>query len=261
MLYLIRSNETASSNIASYLIDLLGLEAGSPIKDIRCLYGDDTRMLCIDGPLVYAEFLDGAIDGTAIFLSRHSSSKHMPAFTVHSEGNFSDNADLGGRPRSLSIASPSNMLGVLQSINRINKTGVPVTYEATHHGPFLNFPSFFAEIGGNEDSIENKSYAELMARAIRDSMERNAEYDKVAIGIGSTHYPEKFTRLALEGKYAFSHIISRHNIDSVDMLASAINRSDRIAEVAVIEWKGLKGADREVIIRELDRLGIDYAKV
>ena len=45
------------------------------------------------------------------------------------------------------------------------------------------------------------------------------------------------------------------------MLKSAFERSDERAEIAVIEWKSIKANERERIVRELDTLGIDYAKV
>lgn len=261
MMYLIHSDETASSNIADSLKRIMGLEEKEPFNGLECFGSKEVTMLGIKGSLIEAEFLDGILHGPMLFLSRHRSGKGIPAFTVHPEGNWSDEAALGGRPKELSVASPFNMLKILKSISTLNKTDIELTYEATHHGPFTNNPSLFVELGGNESIIASKPHAEFMANAVASSMELKPSYDKVAVGIGSLHYPSKFTRLALEGKYIFSHIMPKYYVDNIDMLQKAFERSDLKAELAVIEWKGIKGNEREIILRELQVLGIDYAKV
>lgn len=261
VVYFIYSEETASSNIANSLRQILGMEEVDRLQGLRRFSNGSEHMLEINGRLVNADFLDDIIDGAAIFLSRHSSNKGISAFTVHPEGNWSDENSLGGRPRAISISSPSKMLGVLQTINKLNSTGIKETYEATHHGPLLNHPSFFVEIGGNDDVINSKEHAEFVANAIAKSLDSEKNYDRIAVGIGGTHYPDKFTRLAIEGKYAFAHIMPKYYVSCTDMLKSAFERSDERAEIAVIEWKSIKANERERIVRELDTLGIDYAKV
>ena len=153
------------------------------------------------------------------------------------------------------------MLSVLNQIKKLNTTDIQVTYEATHHGPFLDKPSFFVELGGSEDVIASKEYAKLIASAVSNSLDQHAAYDKVALGIGGMHYSDKFTRLALEGKYAFAHIMPKYHIDCTDMIGKALTSSSKDIELALIEWKSIKAAERESIVRELDLSGIDYAKV
>lgn len=263
MIYFAYSAERTSSNIAHALRGLLELEEREEFRGLRCFGREDVRMLEVGCEVINADFLGGLIDAPLVFLSRHSSVMGVPAFTVHAEGNWSAEAQFGGRPKMLSVSFPIGMLKALKSIKRLNGTGLDVTYEATHHGPLIDSPSFFAELGGNEETVSSVGHAELLARAIADSIDAgaDAEYEKVAVGFGGTHYPSKFTSLALEGKYAFSHIMPKRHAGNIDMIEKAFARSDVPAEIAVIEWKGIKGADREVITRELARLGIDYAKV
>jgi D-aminoacyl-tRNA deacylase len=261
MIYFAYSAETASLNIAQALRGFLGLEEREDFHGLKCFGGNGILMLEVGGRLINADFLDAFVDAPLIFLSRHSSSMGIPAFTVHAEGNWSSEASLGGRPKMLSVSSPVGMLKALRTIKAINNTDLDVTYEATHHGPLINSPSFFVELGGNEDVINNAEHAKLLADAVARSIDADAGYGKIAVGFGGMHYPRKFTALALDGKYAFSHIMSKHHIGNTDMIEHAFARSDIPAEIAVIEWKGIKSAEREVIIRELARLGIDYAKV
>ena len=261
MIYFAYSSETASSNIATALRGLLGLEEKDDFHGMRHFGCGDVNMIEVGCRIINAEFLSDLIDAPIVFLSRHSSSMGVSAFTVHPEGNWSADASLGGMPKTLSVSSPICMLKTLKSINDINDTGLDVTYEVTHHGPLVNSPSFFVELGGNEQTIGSTDHAELLARAVARSIDADVGYDKIAVGFGGMHYPKKFTSLALEGKYAFSHMMPKHHIGNIDMIGQAFARSDPVAEIAVIEWKGIKGADREVILRELARLGIDYAKV
>ncbi len=152
------------------------------------------------------------------------------------------------------------MLSVLIELSRNKK--IRVSYEATHHGPLINVPSLFAELGGNEETEANREYTDTLGRAVMDSTYNSGViYDKVAIGIGSTHYPEKFTKLALEGAYAFSHILPKYHIKETDMIEQAINKSKPKADIAVIEWKSINNNDRNSVTKKLDELGMDYVKV
>jgi len=45
------------------------------------------------------------------------------------------------------------------------------------------------------------------------------------------------------------------------MIKTSLERSDEKVDTAVIEWKSIKANEREIIVRELGALGIDYAKV
>jgi D-aminoacyl-tRNA deacylase len=261
MVYFVYCSEIASSNMASELRALLGLEEAGSIGGLGHFSNGKVHMVEVGGRLIDANFLDKIGADVLVFLSRHSSGKGIPAFTVHAQGNWSGEAALGGMPKKLSVSSPSRMLDFLSAISSLNSSQITVTYEATHHGPLLETPSFFVELGGNEESINSKEHARFMASAISKALDNKASYDKIALGIGGMHYPAKFTSLALSGKYAFSHIMSKYSVGCIDMLGAAQTRSDQKAEFAVIEWKSIKATERENIVRELNVLGIDYAKV
>ena len=194
----------------------------------------------------------------------HSSSKGITSLTAHSEGNWSADAKLGGKPKQLAFASPMYMLAVIESMGRNNQTHLPVIYEATHHGPMLKTPSFFVEVGSDNKAAESDEYSAIVAKSVIDTLSGGDPADgkkECVIGIGGMHYAEKFTRIALEKGYAFSHIMSKYYVNEIDMLEQAVERSSVKADKAVIEWKSMKGADREKIIAELDRIGIDHERV
>jgi len=210
--------------------------------------------------LVNAQLPD-SISEPAIFVSKHSSSKSIGSFTVHAEGNWSSKADLGGLPHKLSMSSPVEMLNVLLSMARAKISGMEVTYEATHHGPFTMKRSFFAEVGGNDQIVSNPKMAISLSDAIFDALDNKESASHIAVGIGSNHYPVKFTRLALEKRIAFAHIMPKYYVEEVDMLWQAFEASKPKPEMAVIEWKSISASQRQNIIEKLNEIGMDYERV
>ncbi len=254
--------DTVSKAAAEQLKEMTGAKETGKVEGMPSFNCNGTRMLELSEHHLHSEFLDKAISTDCIiFISRHSSAKGLPAFTAHPEGNWSNEAKVGGKPKELSTAAPAQMLKMLLAMKKNNDTDAPITYEATHHGPLLKTPSLYAEMGGNEEVWQNKKMAGILAKSVIDSLEIRPEFDKVAVGIGGLHYADKFTRLALEGKFAFSHIMPRHFVSEVDMLGQAFERSSPKGEVAVIEWKSLKAQERELVLKKLQELGYDYVKV
>ncbi len=223
--------------------------------------GENAMLVAIKGESIHADFLNRIGAERIIFVSRHSSAKGVMSFTAHATGNWSSGSDFGGRPRELSVASPRYMLAFLQVMKCIEGDGMPVTYEATHHGPLLDVPSLFVEIGPSPDMLDAQIAGKFAAGVMKLIKGPVEPYGKVAVGIGGIHYPEKFTRLALDGKYTFSHIMSKYYTGEQGMLSRAIERSEERAEIVVIDWKSVRSENKARIVAELEGLGMDYVKV
>ncbi|MBE3115987.1 hypothetical protein IMZ68_02160 [Candidatus Bathyarchaeota archaeon] len=87
-----------------------------------------------------------------VFISRHSSRSGKPTLTVHTPGNFAE-AELGGLSRSVSVSPAIAMLDALKALSYYKERfslNYEVSYECTHHGPSLNVPSMFVELGSCE---------------------------------------------------------------------------------------------------------------
>ena len=259
------SEEIVSFSAGQSIISRLGLK-----EERSGVYlNGEIELRKIGSSLLNAEALDSIGSDLIIFLSRHSSSSGVPSLTVHPTGNLGAEAQLGGKPYSLSVSAPSAMLSILELMSG-SGLSVEKTYEATHHGPLMDTPSMFAEYGGGQEAISDKGMAERLGMMVYRAAERiaasDAEYSKVVIGIGSNHYPSKFTKLAVEKGYAFGHIMPKHALvdgseAGLSMIDKAVERSSERPDCAVIDWKSLNSESRSRIIKRLDGIGIDHERI
>jgi D-aminoacyl-tRNA deacylase len=261
--------DEAGTNMAEHLArknEFEEIEGSPPLK-----YGRDNLSICEIGVFPFeADFVDSLGFDLVMFLSKHESEAGISLFSTHSLGNWTNEARVGGKPKQLSYAAPIAMLAALSNLSLIEED-VEKVYEATHHGPLLKTPSFFVEIGGNEEMKRNKENAQRVAdaayAALTSTDKEEVEYQKIVIGIGSNHYPKKFSALALEKSYAFSHIMPKYAMKNNDgtsnlnMLEQVLERSIPAPESAVIEWKSLNSLAKEETIKKLDEIGLDYEKI
>ncbi len=91
-----------------------------------------------------------------VFISRHSSQSGKPTLSVHTPGNFGD-AELGGLPKTLSVSPAQAMQIALKALMHYKETlnlNYEVSFECTHHGPSLNVPTMFVELGSSCRAME-----------------------------------------------------------------------------------------------------------
>jgi D-tyrosyl-tRNA(Tyr) deacylase len=147
-----------------------------------------------------------------VFPSRHRSESGIACLTVHPLGNLGPDATVGGEPGRLVPSAARLMADALRQLEEpAQSVGVPATYEATHHGPLLHQPAFFAEIADVLPETDRRKLAGPVANALLDLTEDSS--DRVAIGVGGGHYAPHFTELALTRRWAFAHIVPRHALE------------------------------------------------
>ncbi len=263
MPFIVYSDDNATSrNIGRAIVASSDFEELDTVSGYRHFRSGRVDALEIRGSILDCSFLDRIISTDFIvFVCSHSSSGGIASFTTHHEGNWSMEAKLGGKPKELSVAAPGAALAVMEGLKKNNDSALQVIYEATHHGPLLKTPSFFVEVGGTNEALESKKYSGIVARSVMDALSENETSPDCVLGLGGMHYAEKFTRVAFGKGCAFSHIMPKYHIAEIDMLQQAVERSSPRPEKAMIEWKSIKASDREKIIAELNRIGIDYERV
>jgi D-aminoacyl-tRNA deacylase len=260
------SSDLASRTLGEALIEGQGF--GSTGVDLlgKPVYQKGSLLLAFfEGLIVHPPDLDEYFNPQAyIFLSRHSAESGIASLTAHTTGNFSE-AKFGGAPRELGRADPSLLKNYLVSLSR-RKDRVKdyeITMEATHHGPTdLQKPVLFVELGSSEKYWGDKAAADVVAEALVESLSQKSIWSRVALGFGGTHYPEKFTRMTVEGDVAFSFVVPKHSLGNVDerMLGQMLQRTNAPVKLAVLDWKGL-GPHKEKITGLVSQFGLETVRV
>lgn len=172
-----------------------------------------------------------------VYLSKHRSGSHTPSLTVHPIGN-PKGADFGGKPGAFVPASPLWMTAALRRL-RLEAQELPyeVTFEATHHGPYLETPTFYIEQGSTEKEWEDLEASKAIARTLLDLRPADAP---VALGLGGGHYVPRHSDLAIARRIAFGHLLPSHALEGLppERIDAAIARTPG-ASLAYLHRKSL----------------------
>jgi D-aminoacyl-tRNA deacylase len=201
-----------------------------------------------------------------VFISRHSSQSGKPTLSVHAPGNFGE-AELGGLSRTLSIAPAIAMQTALKALLHYKETfclDYEVSFECTHHGPSLCVPAMFVELGSCSVQWSNLKAAEAVAHsAISAIANFNAPVNSAVLGIGGTHYNQRFTLMTLVGEAAFGHMIPKYAVHLLDseMLLQCVEKTFEKVPLAILDWKGIKSEDKSNLLNSLETAGLPFKKV
>ncbi|MFW9935850.1 MAG: D-aminoacyl-tRNA deacylase [Candidatus Thorarchaeota archaeon] len=261
--------DLAAQHIKHQLLNIYPFTETDETYDTYPIYQlDQLSVVTIEKDSIHADNLDNQFSADLfIFASRHKSAAFQPALLTHIPGNWAD-ADLGGKPSTLCIAPPSAMKIALHTLlserERLGLTDWACGLEATHHGPFIeSTPVLFVEIGSTEQEWQNPVAAEIVARTIVSVAQQYQTPYPVALGFGGPHYCPGFTRLNVETSYAVSHVIPKYHLDTVSksLIAHAIQRSDPAPTLAALDWKGMRGSQRDEVISLAENLGLKVDRI
>jgi D-aminoacyl-tRNA deacylase len=221
-------------------------------------------LLIIPTPAISADWLEEkfSYDGF-VFLSKHAAESGVLALTCHSTGNFSE-AKFGGNNRQVAIPHPHLQKSYLQKLwqNRKDFSEFQITIEATHHGPTdLNKPSIFIEIGTTEKQWNDSTLCNSVAKIVVEIMKSEQKSNPVAICFGGTHYPDKFTKELIHGKFALGTVIPKHDLDFLDEeLFSHILDRNNMAKTALLDWGGL-GQNKQKVLDMLNNTNLEIIRL
>ncbi len=201
-----------------------------------------------------------------VFISRHSSQSGKPTLSVHTPGNFGT-AELGGLPQTVSVSPALAMQNVLKAFMHYKETlslNYEVSFECTHHGPSLNVPAMFVELGSSPAQWSDLQAAQAVAHSAMSAITNfTAPTNSAVLGIGGTHYNQKFTLMALVGQAVFGHMIPKYAVHLVDseMLSQCMEKTLEKVSLAVLDWKGIKSEDKPNLLSALETVGLPFKKV
>ena len=239
-------------------------EAGITIKEeIEKLKLPDTiRMNFVKKDSINCENIDKEIDADIfVFASRHASKSKIPSLTVHAPGNIGP-AKFGGRENMLCVSAEPDIKKCFQLLLQKKPDGFDVIQEATHHGPFIEKPCFFIELGSDEEGWKNKDGGKAIAETIIECFSDKIPKYKTAIGIGGLHHSPNFAKIMRGNEFAISHICAKYNLEYLDenILKQMLNRSMQPPEKIFLDWKGL-GEHKERIKQLIESSRISWEKL
>ena len=218
----------------------------------------------IDEEVIYTENLDlekiKQYD-FVIFASKHKSEKRERTLSIHAPGNWRKN-ELGGEGgkicKTSALFQKQIFTKLMTNADKYHLRDYKVTLECTHHGPLIDKPCIFIEIGSTENEWRDRKAAFVIAKTISEIINEFNEnpYNEIAVGIGGPHYCPNFNKIQLKSNIAISHIIPEYALPlTEEMLKQAIEKTEEEIDFVLLDWKGLGHAgERKRILNILDTL-------
>ena len=191
-----------------------------------------------------------------VFASKHASEKKQPSLSLHAPGNWRG-ADLGGEIGKVCSTSSLILKHLFQELNKnaeeANLKNYEVTLECTHHGPYLEKPCCFIEIGSSEKQWQDEQAGKIIAKTILSLQDYNPNKEYIpSIGIGGPHYCPNFNKIQLNTNYAISHIIPSYALPLTEnMLKQAEEKTIEQVQIILLDWKGCGKSEQRQQITEI----------
>ncbi len=221
--------------------DLAGINIAEELEKEN-LEQYNAKHYIIEEKPVYAEDIDKKIDAELfIFATKHASKSKIPSLSVHSPGNWGK-AGLGGKDNQLNICPANYLKEALIFMEKNNTINFDIVQECTHHGPYLEKPCFFIEIGSTEEQWKNKEAAEIIVRAILHLLKNKPKQYISAVGLGGLHTTPNFKKIILNSNIAIGHVCPTYNLDNLNKsnLTQALENTVPESSLIILDWKGLK---------------------
>ena len=203
-----------------------------------------------------------------IFASRHQSEKKEKTLSIHAPGNWRE-ADFGGQPEKVCKTSAQFLKQAFQKLKQnadfyhLTKD-YQVTLECTHHGPLIEKPCLFIEIGSTEREWKDRRAGFVIAKTISEIIKdfKPNPYNEIAIAIGGPHYCPSFNKIQLNSNVAISHVIPAYVLPlKLEMVKEALEKTQEEVDFALLDWKGLGSSEmRKQVTDILDKLYLRYER-
>ncbi len=199
-----------------------------------------------------------------VFASRHRAESGAPSLTTHPIGNLSGAAQFGGLPRTVCPTAPAAMSAVLRHLKRSNAEhglGWPVTFEGTHHGPFVRSPTFFVEVGSGPAQWELPQPATVVAEALLRLTSERPVQRPVVLGFGGGHYVPRLGDLVLDGVADVGHLVPSYALDDLEpsILRALCDATPGVVG-AYLHRKAIPAATRERLERMLGQAHVPVVR-
>lgn len=261
---IISEQDPAGLNIKECLLELYDFKENAIFENHPVYSKDNVKLYSIEESSVFAENIDKRINADFfIFATKHASRQGVHSLSCHSPGNWFK-AEFGGMDKSLCIAPPLMLKKAYLELKKYSED-IPnhqITMEATHHGPYIDKPIMFIEIGSTAEHWGNKKAGEIIAHTIIKLVDgEELKEQKIAFGIGGPHYCNNFNKVLERKDIAVGHICPKYMLEHLDeeMLKKAVSRTKEKVDFVLLDWKGL-GKEKQRIVELLNGLNLEYKR-
>ncbi len=261
------TQDSASMTMATYLIEQQDFSLEKSKECYTSTRHKNVSILISDDSLLQMDYLDDIFPhaNAFVFLSKHKSQSGIQALTCHFPGNFGS-SQFGGNDRELSIAHPCLQKQYLKALmtQRGNIADYHIVIESSHHGPTsLMKPALFVEIGSTEREWTDRVACSIICECILNVIDSKLpSCDRIAVCLGGTHYPYKFSKLVIDSEYGLAAVAAKHDLSLIDreMLWQMLAKSVEKVNTIIVDWKGL-GKEKERIMTLATDTGLEIVKV
>lgn len=219
-LVLVSRADPASVSIRDALLGMrawreVGVFQGLPVRAHGEFLLAEVEPLHLECDLVDRALRQAGFDFDALlFASKHRAESGKPALTVHPIGNYGQ-ADHGGVPGRVSPTPPLLVSRILRRLHaEVQGTRHAATLEATHHGPYVETPACFVEVGTDEAAWTDPGLASRVARAILASTEPTAgDAAPTLVWLGGSHYAPRAGDLVKASRLNVGHVVPGYALD------------------------------------------------
>ena len=295
-LIVVSGGDIASTNQAEELLKMCNWTELDLVEGLPAYSFMHARMWWMKDGCLWENDLDkrweeetGEIPTEIIFPSRHSAASGNPSLTLHPIGTMQVPHDstpqYGGRAADCPPPNP-RIAAWWRELNKVasNLDDFDLSLETTHHGPWVETPSLFIEIGSTEATWGHEGAATLLAGIIYrglgldggDGLGNWPGNGRVVITLGGGHYAPRGNFLGMHEDVWIGHMLATYALpfekddDGTisgmwkNSLLKAID-STKIAYpggeiVCSMDKKAFKGWQRQAIRDLLEELNVPLLK-
>src|SRR3989338_6297121 len=141
----------------------------------------------------------------------------------------------------------------------------------TAHAPG-NFYFEEPKFGGKPGKVCKASviFQKQIFKKLKENAEKTAlkkfkenKYHEIVIGIGGPHYCPEFNKLQLDSNVAISHVIPKYiSPITEEMIKEVWKKTDEEVDFAIVDWKGLGGAEqRQKVVEVFEKTQLPWKKL
>ena len=234
ILIAVNQQDIASTNQADALRTMDDWTQRAPVENNPTYGLKHLRMLYLPNGLLFEDHLEkrweaatGERVSEIIFPSRHVAASGQPSLTLHPIGvphlPVEEQGPYGGHgghapPPSTRLASWWKML-LEQAPKEASVRDFDLSLEVTHHGPTVNVPCLFIEVGSTEATWGHEGASRMLANIMREGLlhapedawnEAKHAGELVLVTLGGGHYAPRANQLAALDGVWLGHMLASY---------------------------------------------------